>query len=200
MQPQFGNRPQPHHVRVTNDAALRGKTDDDFCGRAVTSAEHSVSRPKVNPAALRQSKQSLNFLFLYSSRREPLPMSSPAPIVLVPGLNCSARLYAGKFRRSGGMARSRSPTTPATTAWRRSPLAFWPTRRRSFALAMGGYIALAVVRLAPERVTRLALLDTSARAERRAAPAPDRPRAERTLRRDSAAAVSLVRPPRPPGR
>jgi len=40
-------------------------------------------------------------------------------------------------------------------------------------LSMGGYIALAIVRLAPDRVERLALLDTSARAN---APegAPDR--------------------------
>ena len=42
-------------------------------------------------------------------------------------------------------------------------LADAPERFALTGLSMGGYVALAVMRLAPERVTRLVLLDTSAR-------------------------------------
>jgi pimeloyl-ACP methyl ester carboxylesterase len=93
-------------------------------------------------------------------------MSEPLPIVLVPGLNCSARLYAGQIpvlwdfgpvtiadhRRDDGMA------TIATRI-----LATGPPRFALVGLSMGGYIAFAIARQAPERVARLALLDTSAR-------------------------------------
>src|SRR6516162_4799964 len=70
--------------------------------------------------------------------------------------------------RCGDSGRCRWPTTPATTAWMRSRRASSPPRRRASALAglsMGGYLALTIVRRAPERVQRLALLDTSARPE-----------------------------------
>ena len=40
-----------------------------------------------------------------------------------------------------------------------------PERFALAGLSMGGYIALEIMRVAPERVTRLALLDTSARAD-----------------------------------
>jgi pimeloyl-ACP methyl ester carboxylesterase len=54
-----------------------------------------------------------------------------------------------------------------------SVLAMMPQRFALAALSMGGYVAQEVMRQAPERVTRLALLDTSAR--------PDTP--EQTARR-----------------
>jgi pimeloyl-ACP methyl ester carboxylesterase len=47
----------------------------------------------------------------------------------------------------------------------RRVLAAAPPRFALVGLSMGGYIAAAVMRLAPERVARLALLDTSARAD-----------------------------------
>src|SRR5262245_2689714 len=70
--------------------------------------------------------------------------------------------------RCGDSDRSRSPTIPATTAWRRSRariLAAAPPRFALAGLSMGGYIALTMLRQAPERVAKLALLDTSARPE-----------------------------------
>ncbi len=45
----------------------------------------------------------------------------------------------------------------------RRALARMPERFALAALSMGGYVAFALLRLAPDRVTRLALLDTSAR-------------------------------------
>jgi len=93
-------------------------------------------------------------------------MAETLPILLVPGLVCSPRIYL--------------PQVPAL--WRVAPVMF-PNHIRDatmsgiakrvldeapprFALAghsMGGYIALEMFRQAPQRIARLALLNTSAR-------------------------------------
>src|SRR5215471_8167653 len=68
----------------------------------------------------------------------------------------------------GDLGRCRWPTTPATTsmdAIASRILAAAPPRFALAGLSMGGYLALTIVRHAPERVQRLALLDTSARPE-----------------------------------
>jgi pimeloyl-ACP methyl ester carboxylesterase len=93
-------------------------------------------------------------------------MNGPLPIVLVPGLNCSARLYAGQIPALWDFG-------PVTVADHRRDdsvgaiaahiLATAPPRFALVGLSMGGYIAFAIMREAPERVVRLALLDTSAR-------------------------------------
>ena len=63
-----------------------------------------------------------------------------------------------------------------------------PERFALAGLSMGGYVAMEVMRQAPERVSRLALLDTSARPDSvEAEPgsrAADRPRRDRPLRGD----------------
>jgi len=99
------------------------------------------------------------------------------PIVLVPGLNCSARLYAEQIPALWGcgpvtIADHRRDDTVEAIAAR--ILAAAPPRFALVGLSMGGYIAFVVARQAPERVTRLALLDTSARPE--TAPQTDRRR------------------------
>jgi pimeloyl-ACP methyl ester carboxylesterase len=93
-------------------------------------------------------------------------MSGPLPIVLVPGLNCSSRLYAEQIPALWGFG----PVTIAdhrrhdnVAAVAAHILATAPPRFALVGLSMGGYIAFAIAREAPERVTRLALLDTSAR-------------------------------------
>jgi pimeloyl-ACP methyl ester carboxylesterase len=94
--------------------------------------------------------------------------SDSTPILLVPGLNCSPRLYAAQIPalwRLGlvVVADHRRDDTMAGIA--RRVLATAPSRFRLAGLSMGGYIALEIMRQAPERVTKLALLDTSARPE-----------------------------------
>lgn len=93
-------------------------------------------------------------------------MSGHLPIVLVPGLNCSARLYADQIPALWGfgpvtIVDHRRDDSVAAIAAR--ILATLPPRFALVGLSMGGYIAFAIAREAPERVARLALLDTSAR-------------------------------------
>jgi pimeloyl-ACP methyl ester carboxylesterase len=95
-------------------------------------------------------------------------MRAPLPAVLVPGLNCSARLYADQIPalwRFGPVvvADHTRDDSMATIAAR--ILAAAPPRFALVGLSMGGYIALTMWRAAPDRVGRLALLDTSARPE-----------------------------------
>ena len=93
-------------------------------------------------------------------------MNGHLPIVLVPGLNCSARLYAEQVPALWGfgpvtIADHRRDDSMAAIAAR--ILATAPPRFALVGLSMGGYIAFAIALQAPGRVARLALLDTSAR-------------------------------------
>ena len=93
-------------------------------------------------------------------------MAVPLPLLLVPGLLCSARLYAPQVTALW-------PLGPVTVADHRRDadvaaiaariLADAPPRFALAGLSMGGYVAFAMLRQAPERIVRLALLDTSAR-------------------------------------
>src|ERR1700730_4852612 len=94
--------------------------------------------------------------------------SDSTPILLVPGLNCSPRLYAAQIPalwRLGlvVVADHRRDDTIAGIA--RHILAAAPSRFRLAGLSMGGYIALEIMRQAAGRGGKLALLDTSARTE-----------------------------------
>jgi pimeloyl-ACP methyl ester carboxylesterase len=95
-------------------------------------------------------------------------MHETLPVVLIPGLLCSARLYAQQIPRlwqTGPVmvADHRRDDTIADIASR--ILADAPPRFALAGLSMGGYIAFVVAQQAPERVQMLALLDTSARPE-----------------------------------
>jgi pimeloyl-ACP methyl ester carboxylesterase len=95
-------------------------------------------------------------------------MSEPLPMVLIPGLLCSARLYAEQIPvlwRFGPVmvADHRRDDTAAAIAAR--ILAAAPPRFALAGLSMGGYLALEVMRQAPDRVARLALLDSNARGD-----------------------------------
>jgi len=110
-------------------------------------------------------------------------MSDGLPVVLVPGLNCSARLFSPQVPalwRFGPVmvADHTRDLTIAAIAARILSLA--PPRFALAGLSMGGYIALEIMRQAPDRVARLALLDTSAR--------PDLPDASAKRRTNIAAA------------
>lgn len=87
------------------------------------------------------------------------------PFLLVPGLNCDARVFAG-------VAQALWPYGPITVANHQSGdsveaiastiLADAPPRFGLIGFSMGGYISLEMLRQAPGRVLRLALLDTTA--------------------------------------
>ena len=95
-------------------------------------------------------------------------MPEPLPVVLVPGLNCSARLYAEQVPalwRFGPVQVADHTRDDSMDAIAARILTHAPPRFALAGLSMGGYIALTMVRQAPARVSKLALLDTSARPE-----------------------------------
>jgi pimeloyl-ACP methyl ester carboxylesterase len=109
----------------------------------------------------------------------PNPSSEPLPVILVPGLNCSARLYAEQVPalwQFGPVIIADHRHDDGMTALARRILANAPPRFALVGLSMGGYIAFEIMRQAADRVVRLALLDTGARAE-----TPDRTEARRPL-------------------
>src|ERR1044072_8269486 len=109
-------------------------------------------------------------------------MPPSLPIILIPGLNCSARLYAAQIPvlwRLGPVMVAAHTRDDTIAAIARRILAEAPPRFALCGLSMGGYIALEIVRQAPDRVDRLALLDTNARDD--SAEAQDKRRANIAL-------------------
>jgi pimeloyl-ACP methyl ester carboxylesterase len=98
-------------------------------------------------------------------------MNAPArhTLVLVPGLLCDARLWRPQIAALAGIAdcwtadHTRAETMAGVAA---DLIHAAPFEKFALAgLSMGGYVALEVMRQAKDRVVRLALLDTSARAD-----------------------------------
>lgn len=87
-------------------------------------------------------------------------MSSATPLVLLPGLNCSAALWASL---DVGAAITPILTEPTLDGQVERLLDELPARFALAGLSLGGIVAMALVRRAPERVTRLALLSTTSR-------------------------------------
>lgn len=90
----------------------------------------------------------------------------PLAVVLVPGLLASARLYAAQIPalwRSGPVTVADHTRDDSMAGIARRILGAAPPRFALVGLSMGGYIAFEILRQAPERVARLALLDTAAR-------------------------------------
>jgi len=90
------------------------------------------------------------------------------PIVLIPGLLCSAEVFAPQIPalRPFGPVTVASTLQGATLAeMAEAILAQAPPRFALAGLSMGGYIAFEILRRAPERVSKLALLGTNARAD-----------------------------------
>ena len=88
------------------------------------------------------------------------------PLVLIPGLSCDASLYGPQWPalapgRSILVAEHDRDDSLQAIAERLLEAA--PQRFALCGLSMGGYVAFEVMRQAPQRVTRLALLDTSAK-------------------------------------
>jgi pimeloyl-ACP methyl ester carboxylesterase len=96
-------------------------------------------------------------------------MAEPLPIVLVPGLLASARLYTDQIPllwRYGPVIVADHTRDDSMAGIARRILADAPPAFALLGLSMGGYISLEIMRQAPGRVKKLALLDTSARPDR----------------------------------
>jgi pimeloyl-ACP methyl ester carboxylesterase len=90
------------------------------------------------------------------------------PIVLVPSLNGSARLYGPQIAelwRLGPITIADHTRDDSMAAIARRLLDAAPPRFRYVGLSMGGYLAFEIMRQAPQRVAKMAILDTSARAD-----------------------------------
>jgi pimeloyl-ACP methyl ester carboxylesterase len=90
------------------------------------------------------------------------------PLVMVPGLVCDAEVWHHQVRHLRDAADISIPAVDTGDTMEHMAehvLASAPPRFALAGFSMGGYVALEVLRQAPERVLRLALLDTSARAD-----------------------------------
>ena len=109
-------------------------------------------------------------------------MAERTPLLLLPGLLCDAGLWAPQADALADVAEvqvadlSQDDRVEAMAA---RVLAQAPARFALAGLSMGGYVAFEILRQAPERVSHLALLDTTA--------APDSP--ERALQRRRSLAI-----------
>ena len=92
----------------------------------------------------------------------------PDPVVLLPGMMCDARLFAPQIT---DLSRDHAVTVaPITQGERVEEIAsglldVLPAKFALAGLSMGGIVAMELLRRAPERITRLALMDTNALAE-----------------------------------
>jgi pimeloyl-ACP methyl ester carboxylesterase len=96
-------------------------------------------------------------------------VSDREPLVFVPGLACDAEVWAAQIAGLADMAEASvadtlSDDTIAGMAARLLDAA--PARFALAGFSMGGYVAMEVMARAPQRVSRLALVDTSGRGER----------------------------------
>jgi pimeloyl-ACP methyl ester carboxylesterase len=90
------------------------------------------------------------------------------PLVLLPGLLCDPRLWAHQSEALSDIADvtvADMTRDDSMAGMARRALDAAPERFALAGLSMGGYVALEIMRQAPERVTRLALLDTGSRAD-----------------------------------
>ena len=113
-----------------------------------------------------------HFLRFPASRRGPFPSIAlrwrRQPLVLLSGALCDAALWRHQIAglsdiadiRVGDLTRDDSVGSMAARV-----LASQPKHFALAGISLGGYVALEIMRRAPERVTRLALLDTTARPE-----------------------------------
>jgi pimeloyl-ACP methyl ester carboxylesterase len=96
-----------------------------------------------------------------------MSMSSD-PVVFLPGMMCDARLFAPQI---ADLSREMAVTVAPITCGERieeiasNLLDLLPARFALAGLSMGGIVAMELLRRAPERITKLALMDTNPLAE-----------------------------------
>lgn len=90
------------------------------------------------------------------------------PILLIPGLNCTAAVFRDVIPAlwpSGPVTVANQLEGEGMGGMAAAILRDAPPRFGLLGFSMGGYLAFEILRQAPERVLRLCLLDTSARAD-----------------------------------
>ncbi len=93
---------------------------------------------------------------------------SSDPVVFLPGMMCDARIFAPQI---ANLSRDMAVTVAPVTRGERieeiasNLLDLLPMRFALAGLSMGGIVAMELLRRAPDRVTRLALMDTNPLAE-----------------------------------
>ncbi|HRK24921.1 MAG TPA: thioesterase domain-containing protein [Beijerinckiaceae bacterium] len=114
-----------------------------------------------------------------------------SPLVLVPGMMCDARLWGDLPGALGRRMVIHAPCTEADTVagLAAAILRDAPPRFALAGLSMGGIVAMEMLRQAPERVERLALLDTNPFAERPEMRARRQGQIDRALAGDLAAVI-----------
>lgn len=128
------------------------------------------------------------------------------PLLLIPGMMCDARMWGGLpaalFPREVGHALPVQADTTAGIA--AAILADAPPRFALAGLSMGGIVAMEMLAQAPDRIARLALLDTNPLAEAAEVQARRAPQVARALKGGLAAVMRdemkpnyLARPPDP---
>ena len=107
------------------------------------------------------------------------------PVVLIPGMMCDARMWGDLPSRLGHPVQHFLPTGSDTMSnLAAQVLAAAPQRFALAGLSMGGIVAMEILRQAPERVERLALLDTNPLAETPDTQARRQPQIDRALAGD----------------
>src|SRR5688572_25687839 len=95
-------------------------------------------------------------------------MSVSVPFLLIPGLACTSRLFEPQMPalwQLGPVMVANHTTADSVAAIAQAVLDNAPPRFNLIALSMGGYISFEILRRSPERVAKLALLDTASRAD-----------------------------------
>lgn len=93
-------------------------------------------------------------------------MTDRQNLVLIPGLVCDAQVWHHQLHHLDDIALMTVPPVDQAVTMEEMARSVLETAPDHFALAgfsMGGYVALEILRQAPDRITRIALLDTSAR-------------------------------------
>ena len=86
-------------------------------------------------------------------------------VLFLPGLLCDQALFAAQLTAFPAARIADLTLDDHVDLMAARALATMPGRFALCGLSMGGYVALAIMRLAPDRVTRLCLMDTQARAD-----------------------------------
>lgn len=97
-----------------------------------------------------------------------MTIGAPQTLALLPGLLCDDALWQPQVEGLSdlvGCVVADLTRQDSIAAMAADALAGLPERFALAGLSMGGYVALEILRQAPERVARLALLDTKARAD-----------------------------------